>query len=357
MINLQTPICNTGYGIAGFNIAKSLSAITDINLFLIGQPEPSLMNHSIVDAWVCRNSKQVDINAPTIKIWHQNELFDRVGKGPYIGFPIFELDKFTEVEKKSIKSCDYIAVCSNWAKSIIEKEVGISKDNIFVVPLGIDRSVFKPVDFSRSENTIFFNCGKWEKRKGHDVVLECFERCFSEHDNVELWMMCENPFPFAKGDEWESMYLNSRMANRIKLIPRVPSHQSVYNIMKNVDCGIFPARAEGWNLELLELMSIGKSVITTNYSAHTEFCDSENSLLVDIYDKELAVDNIWFKGQGSWAKIEDAQKDSICDHMKSIHRKKQAGNLSQNIKGIETGDRFTWENTAKEILRISNIVR
>ena len=47
------------------------------------------------------------------------------------------------------------------------------------------------------------------------------------------------------------------------------------------DCGLFPARAEGWNLELLEMMACGKQVIATNYSAHTEFCTKENSILIE----------------------------------------------------------------------------
>lgn len=350
MINIQTPICNTGYGIAGFNIVKTLSSITDLNLFILGQPDPNLLSESIRNSWICENKKHVNVNAPTIKIWHQHDLFDRVGKGPYIGFPIFELDTFTDIEKKSLKSCDYIAVCSEWAKSIIEQEIGISSDKIFVIPLGIDRSIFQPVNFSRPGNTIFFNCGKWEVRKGHDIILKCFEESFSEEDNVELWMMCENPFPFARGEEWEKMYLESRMANRIKLIPRVNLHQSVYNIMKQVDCGIFPARAEGWNLELLELMSIGKQVITINYSGHTEFCNNQNSLLVDVNSKELAIDNIWFNGQGKWAKIADSQIGAICQHMKTVHESKQSGSLCQNTHGIETGNRFTWNNTAKKIL-------
>ena len=66
--------------------------------------------------------------------------------------------------------------------------------------------------------------------------------------------------------------------------------------MSKVDVGIFPSRAEGWNLEILELMSCGKHIITTNYSAHTEFCNKENALLVDIDELETAYDGKWFLG-------------------------------------------------------------
>ena len=60
---------------------------------------------------------------------------------------------------------------------------------------------------------------------------------------------------------------------RVKMIPRVNTSEEVARIMGQVDCGVFPARGEGWNLELLEMMSMGKPVIATNYSGHTQFCD------------------------------------------------------------------------------------
>jgi glycosyltransferase involved in cell wall biosynthesis len=120
--------------------------------------------------------------------------------------------------------------------------------------------------------------------------------------------------------------------------------------MRQVDCGVFPVKAEGWNLELLELLSCGKNVITTNYSGHTEFTNSKNSYLVEINELEPAYDVIWFHGQGNWAKIGDKQKDSFAEKMKYVHSLKQNGELGLNIAGIETARQFSWERTAREIL-------
>ena len=75
--------------------------------------------------------------------------------------------------------------------------------------------------------------------------------------------------------------------------------------MSQADCGVFPAKAEGWNLDLLEMMSCGKSTIATNYSGHTEFCNKENCYLVDLPEMETAEDGKWFRGQGEWGKIGD----------------------------------------------------
>ena len=122
--------------------------------------------------------------------------------------------------------------------------------------------------------------------------------------------------------------------------------------MKQADCGIFPARAEGWNLELLEMMSCGKHVIATNYSAHTEFCNKDNCMLVEIDSLEKAEDGVFFSGEyGEWASISESSKDQIIEHMRKAHSLKQAFSGSiPNPKGVETAKSFTWSNSTKELL-------
>ena len=168
--------------------------------------------------------------------------------------------------------------------------------------------------------------------------------------------MCENPFIGDYNNKWMELYKESKLGSKVKFIPRQISQSDVYNIMSQVDCGVFPARAEGWNLELLEMLSCGKHVIATNYSAHTEFCNKENSMLVEINNLETAFDGLFFNGEyGYWAEIADTQKDQIITYMRDIHHKKQSGKLSHNLHGIETAKQFSWENTAKEILNVTGL--
>ena len=162
----------------------------------------------------------------------------------YIHMLVTENDE----EKISIAHCDRLFVCSQWAKDIVLDQTSFPESGVHVVPLGVDTELFKPSAGTRPQ-TIFFNCGKWEKRKGHDVLLECFNKAFELGDNVELWMMCENPFIGQANNDWVNLYKNSKLGSKIRIIPRQQTHKDVYNIMKQVDCGIFPARAEGWNLE------------------------------------------------------------------------------------------------------------
>ena len=120
---------------------------------------------------------------------------------------------------------------------------------------------------------------------------------FNEDDKVELWMLCDNPFYTEDENfKWERLYRTSKLGDKIKIIPRQQMQEDVYNIMMQADCGVFPARAEGWNLDLLEMMSCGKQTIATNYSAHTEFCNEDNCMLVETTEMVDAEDGKWFRG-------------------------------------------------------------
>jgi len=221
------------------------------------------------------------------------------------------------------------------------------------VPLGVDTSVFKSGIPTRGPNrpTIFYNCGKWEVRKGHDILIEAFKKAFTPQDNVELWMMCDNPF---NTPDENAYWLNKYKHDQVRIINRVESHKEVYNIMSQVDCGIFPARAEGWNLEALEILACGKHLIITDYSAHTEFCNKDNAMLIDIDQTEVAYDGKWFHGKGNWAKIGTNQIDQMVEHMRAVHQQMDV-HPPINTNGVKTAEQFTWNNSANRMLEAIDV--
>lgn len=335
---LSAPICYTGYGIASYNILNSLKDIGySVDLHPIGNIEPSMNNFYPLD---------ISRYAPSVRIWHQYDVHPRIGKGKHFGFPIFELDRFTTREKRSMYLCDHIITCSEWAADIVRSHV---TTNVSVVPLGVDNNLFSVVEPSNNLKTIFLNVGKWEIRKGHDFLIKAFKEAFSPKDPVELWLLPHNPFLTNDQTQW---WLQQAMHPKIRVFPRKQSHNGVYELMKNADVGVFPARAEGWNLELLEMMAIGKHVITTNYSAHTEFCNKDNCNLIDIERKENAYDGIWFNGEGAWAELDNNAFDQLIHHMRSLHKQKQESGLGVNTKGVETGLKYSWANSAQILSKL-----
>jgi len=358
MINVISPINQLGYGIAGLNISKELHKLTGVSLWPIGQPSVTNQLDADTVSEMIQNSKMPDFKAPCIRIWHQNDMSQFAGKGLRVGFPIFELDAFNDVEKHHLSVLDKIFVCSTWAKNVILKEISIKEEDVHVIPLGVDTEVFKPSSPSDNDMAVFLNCGKWEVRKGHDILVKAFNLAFSEDDNVELWMMCENPFyNELEHMEWVNLYNRSDLGSKVRFIRRVESQEEVYNIMSQADCGVFPSRAEGWNLELLEMMACGKQVIATDYSAHTDFCDENNSILIEGKHLESAYDGKWFHGQcGEWLAISENQIQHVADAMRTVFDLKAEGKLDTNNNGIETANKYSWENSAHLITEaLSNV--
>jgi glycosyltransferase involved in cell wall biosynthesis len=345
-LNLIAPINPLGYGITGLNVLKALQQCdVDVSLFPIGQPQITNQHDADCTMRGVESAKFFDNKAPCLKIWHQHDMAQFVGKGEHIGFPIFELDTFNESERHHLKSCDRLFVCSEWAKVILYNQKEWTSPRVDIVPLGVDANIFKSTKKVNNNKTIFFNCGKWEIRKGHDILIDAFKQVCKECDDVELWMMCSNPFNSPEEDaRWANLYNH----NKIKLIPRANTQQDVYNIMSMVDCGVFPSRGEGWNLELLEMMSIGKHVIATDYSAHTQFCNKSNCILIPVNGLTKAYDGKWFFGQGNWANITKNEIDTIAREMINFHKNKPT---DVNHAGIQTAKFYSWENTARDIIK------
>jgi glycosyltransferase involved in cell wall biosynthesis len=348
-VNFSCPINNTGYGIASWNILKNLYNLNlEIAYFPIGQPSASSKEDYDLIIKLYKNSQGFDLHAPFVKIWHQFDLANHIGRGTYFALPFFELDTFNTIELSHLKVPDRLFVTSNWAKEIIRSN-GIDSQ-VDIVPLGVDRNIFDENKYVKNHNNkyVFLNIGKWEVRKGHDILLELFQKAFPEENDVELWILAsENTNNYSSAqelDQWKNMYKSDP---RVKLLKSAQNHSEIAQIMNDADCGLFPSRAEGWNLELLEMMSMNKPVIATNYSAHTEFCDNNNCYLIDIKEKEKAYDGKAFIGQGYWAKIDKDQKDQIVEHMRSCFN----NNIKTNSQGVLTSQKYTWLNSAETLLR------
>lgn len=349
-INISCPINNTGYGLASINILKALhKKRTNICYFPIGNPSVSSEQEHLMIIEMYQRKNEIDIGAPYIKIWHQFDLFDHIGKGKYYAFPFFELDTFNNQEKLSLGVPDVIFATSKWAKNIIEKN--IPKSLVEVIPLGVDTDIFDYTKIQKTRNDekyIFLNIGKWEIRKGHDFIYKVFKDAFPKENDVELWILAsEKTNNYSDENElraWKQIYSNDP---RIKLFNGVNSQYEIAQLIANSDCGLYPSRAEGWNLELLETMAMNKPVIATNYSAHTEFCNKSNCMLIDIDDTEKAFDNKAFVGQGNWAKIGPNQIDQTINYMRNAYNNR----IITNNNGIITANTYSWSNTADQILR------
>lgn len=347
-LNLNCPINSTSYGYVSSFFMRELDRLGyDIRHLPISPNSPDKDIHGQINHVLEKRAFHFDSSC--LKIWHQHDLTGFTGSGSKIGYTIFELESFTDIEKHSLSYPDRVIVPSDWAKGVVNREVPSA--DVHVCPLGFDEDIFKPAPVNSKSTTIFGNFGKFEIRKGHDILASAFNSAFSENDDVLLVMMPHNFFlNQEEHNRWISRYKSTKLGHRMQFIPRVDTQKMVYNIMAQIDCGVFPSRAEGWNLEALELLACGKHLIITECSAHTEFANQENSLLISMDSGlERAFDQKFFFGQGEWHKFDKPEIEQLVENMRRIHKAKQEGSLQVNQAGIDSVQKFTWRECGKKL--------
>jgi glycosyltransferase involved in cell wall biosynthesis len=387
-INLLAPINSLGYGTVGINALLGLRQLgCNVALFPTN-PNVEYPEEKAKELRAAVKAAELyDRWAPSIRICQQFDLAQHVGKGIHAAVTYFERDQLYDAEINHLQNQDIVFASSAWMRDLLEEQIRGPK--IVVASPGVDTAIFHPnvqplpqahlpssvparqnfdsqIGFdsmygmskppspmpyaSTPAPTVFLAVGKWEVRKGHDLLASLFQRAFTPRDNFKLILVTANPFLSpAQHNEWVKQFAN--LGDKVEIhSSRLPDQKSLARVMAGADCGVFLSRAEGWNLDAAEMLAMGKHILITNFSAHTEFATAENSWLVDIQEKEPCNDGFWFHGFGNWAKIGSTQQDQAISHLRAVHALKQAGRLHINGPGIETMKRFSWQAFSQKLL-------
>ena len=167
------------------------------------------------------------------------------------------------------------------------RAAGVLPGWIRVVPLGIDPSVFTPEGPRRPLGTDkrfrFLFVGGVSLRKGTDLLLEAYGRAFSREDDVCLVLKDHSGDLFDREN-----HARERIA-RMQHDPAAPEVLHVDEFLpatelaalyRSCDVAVFPYRAEGFCLPILEAMASGTPAIVPLFGACLDFCSPDTSYLV-----------------------------------------------------------------------------
>lgn len=355
MINLTAPINSLGYGVVGVGLAKALRSLGAAPaLFPIGPVDCSSDDRSVLQELVSA-SLRYRPEAPSLRLWHAWEMAQHPTRGIRSGATFFELDRLRPDEVHQMNQLDLIFSFGAWSAGVMRNS-GVTT-RMCEIHCGVDTSIFLPTPLPKDGPTVFVNAGKWEIRKGHDILLSAFTKAFRSDDDVRLIMLCDNPFLSpSESSEWIRYYKDHPLGDKVVVVPRQPTHRDVASVFAQAHCGVFPSRGEGWNMEAMELMAMGRHVIATDASAHTDYMGSENAMLVPVGLPEYAFDGKWFSGQGMWASIPDSSVAEFASNMRHVHERQKKGLLMPNIAGTDTCRTLSWESAALKIIKELGVV-
>ena len=187
----------------------------------------------------------------------------------------------------ALNACDQIICISDLNKKILKQKWGIPDEKLHVIRLfGFS------IDQKRNP-TIILCVGRFEQKKGHDILIDAVSHLVEEGFDIEVWL-AGSPAPDSNGVDVLGYAKKSGIENRVVTFGEVG--EKVLKVLYR-KCDIFCLFSrhdengvpEGIPVALMEAMSMGKAVVATSTGATDELV---TEILVREEDTHAAVDAI-----------------------------------------------------------------
>lgn len=238
---------------------------------------------------------------------------------------------------KIVKKSKAIITVSKYEKKRIDEHFSLKNDKVKVVYNAKD-SAFKKIDDDDLLNNVkkkYDFPGEFILFLGNTAPKKNSERLIRAY--IKYAQKCETPLPLVVLDLARSYILNilkemgmEKYEDRI-ITKDYIAHEDLLVVYNLATIFIYPSLRESFGLPIIEAMACGTPVITSNTSAMPEIAGNAALLINPLDEDDIA------------EKIYSLATDSF---------------LLQEIKekGYKRSEEFSWEKTAKEVLKIYNNV-
>lgn len=172
---------------------------------------------------------------------------------------------------------NYYIAPSNWMKACLLKKHPNLKDNVFVVPHGINTDLFAPAPKSQRyhKNVILF-VGRLIALKGIFYLIRALPLILKEHpDTLVIFVGPGEKKPYT--DELNKC----SVPQENYLFPGYHDKKSLVNYYNASDVYVLPSFSESFSLTLVEAMSCGVASVVSNVGGPSEIVeDHVNGLLI-----------------------------------------------------------------------------
>jgi glycosyltransferase involved in cell wall biosynthesis len=229
-----------------------------------------------------------------------------------------------------IRASSAIITISEATKNDIISYYKVDHKPIYVIPHGINRNIFSPVDIPLIDNVKHkYNINNYILFVSETRPYKNLYKLVQAYSNLNIpdidLVIVGNIFKYGK-DELLGLIKTLEIEERVRFLGYVPDNDlpSLYSGARML---VFPSLVEGFGAPPLEAMSCGCPVIASNASSVPEVCGNA-ALYIDPY-------NI----------------DDISDRIKLLISNDP---LRQELiqKGIARSQLFSWEKTVSDILQV-----
>lgn len=357
MINLKLPINNLSFGNVSYLILKELhkrnypiclfpyGGKVDLNSYSMSTDFVEWIKYNLENSQIFFNSEN-----SSLELWHVCGSQEGIGKKQNL-ITFHETDSLTKTEINLLKQKDNVFVTSNYTKSVFENH-GVQNVKYFQPSIDYDTYRRLERDFNITDRICFGLRGKLEKRKHTSKILKAWVKRFGGNLKYRLDCSIFNPFLPAKD---QSMFILSELGGKIpgnvNILPFQDLNETFNITLNAVDIDLTGmSGCEGFNFPLFQSLIIGKQAVVLNAHVHKDYCNKNNSFLVEPKSNMIpANDGIFFKNgekfnQGNWFDFDDDEFISQCEKA-SLKAKER------NLEGEKLKEIFTPKNMIDSLLK------
>lgn len=232
---------------------------------------------------------------------------------------------------KFANRCRRIITISNSVKKDIVERLQIDPAKIDVIYWGVETALFRPESDkdnlqARLRSILGFNrpyflaVSCYTGRKNTPLLLDAYSELAKNNPFHDLVLVWDAP------DEIREKYNKSHTVNRIHFVGR-QSDQSLRDLYCGATALVFPSLEEGFGLPILEAMSCGTPVVTSNLSSMPEV-GGDAAIYIDPYDVNSLL-----------SKLECFENQHLTKEM-------------LRDRSLKHAEKFTWKKCAQETLDV-----
>jgi glycosyltransferase involved in cell wall biosynthesis len=283
-----------------------------------------------------------------------------------VGYTFFEDNILTqEFLGNARQHFDVVVTGSTWCEQVLRQH-GLT--DVRTIIQGVDPTIFNLSHAEKeymTDSFVIFSGGKFELRKGQDLVIRAVKvmqeryrdvvlvNSWYNHWSASMQTMSASPhirFAPRSGDYALLMQHlfseNGIDPGRVITLPPYPNVMMT-RIYRNTDVGIFPNRCEGGtNLVMMEYMACGKPVIASFSSGHRDILTASNSLRLTALHPITVSD-----AGGPIAVWDEPNLDELIAQLDWAYHHRDALKGIGHQAGIDLAG-MTWQQTGKAFFNV-----
>ena len=296
-------------------------------------------------------SQPDDINICFVSIPLQDHF-----QGTNIQWVVFESTRVPPTIMSTMLAADQVWVPSEWGRSVLVAN-GLDPARCEVVPEGVDTDQYHPYA-PRVDNPIltYLITGKYELRKSIVETVYAWAQEFGNDPAVELVVKTDHFMnQEAKYNELTAWIGQMGLTN-VRVMWGSITANDLADLYQQSHVFVLPSKGEGWGLPLIEAAAVGLPIITTWYSAHTEFLQHIRSSVISV-DFDMTPVNcqeyqfFYPAPDGDWGKWAQPRIDSLGQALRQARRNYEHLHQEAVINSHIIRRDFAWAQCADRALR------